>query len=410
MERNLSIRVDKLLNQFPIVAIIGARQVGKTTLVKKLKPDWRYVDMQKPSEQERILADPEIFFRDYPDSVILDEAQIYPVLFDVLRGVIDEDRQKKGRFIITGSSSPELLKHLSESLAGRIAIVELGTLKVNEIGNLTLSNFYQWFENNLLSLNPHSLKITTPPIAKELVDNAWFNGGYPEVHLLDDTEAKQNWFEFYEKSYLYRDVASLFPNINKNNFQRFFRVLGHLSGTILNKAQCARDLEIGESSVKNYLDICAGTFLWRNINSFEKANYKSLVKMPKGHFTDSGLLHYLTGMQNIDFLKQHPLMGRSFESFVIEEIIKGLQVQAIGSWSAYHYRTRNGAEIDLILEGRFGIVPIEIKYGVRIDKRQLISLSKFIEDNGLNLGIIINQASSIEWLTPKIIQIPVGYI
>ncbi len=410
MERNLTIRVEQLLTQFPIVAIIGARQVGKTTLVKNLRPNWRYIDMQKPSEQERILSDPEIFFRDNNDSVILDEAQIHPMLFDVLRGVIDENRSQKGRFIITGSSSPELLKHVSESLAGRIAIVELGTLKTNEIAEAPLSDFYQWFENNLTKVNKKIIQINTPQIPKNIIDNAWFNGGYPEVSMLDNAIEKQNWFEFYEKSYLYRDVAALFPNINKNNFQRFFRVLAHLSGTILNKAECARDLEIGESSVKNYLEICSGTFLWRNINSFEKADYKSLVKMPKGHFADSGLLHYLTGMMDIEFLKQHPLMGRSFEGFVIEEIIKGLQAKSLGSWSAYHYRTKHGAEIDLILEGRFGIVPIEIKYGIRIDKRQLVSLNRFIEDNELNLGIIINQADTIEWLTPKIIQIPVGYI
>ena len=410
MNRNLTKRVEQLLTQFPIVAIIGARQVGKTTLVKSLRPTWRYIDMQKPSDQERILSDPEIFFRDNPESVILDEAQIYPILFDVLRGVIDENRSQKGRFIITGSSSPELLKHISESLAGRIAIVELGTLKANEIAGAPLSDFYKWFESNLSNINTQNLKINTPPIPQNIIESTWFNGGYPEISVLENALEKQNWFEFYEKSYLYRDVAALFPSINKNNFQRFFRVLAHLSGTILNKSQCARDLEIGESSVKNYLEICSGTFLWRNINSFEKANYKSLVKMPKGHFADSGLLHYLTSMMDVEFLKQHPLMGRSFEGFVIEEIIKGLQAKALGSWSAYHYRTKHGAEIDLILEGRFGIVPIEIKYGIRIDKRQLTSLNKFIEENSLNLGIIINQADRIEWLTPKIIQIPVSYI
>ena len=410
MNRNLTKRVEQLLTQFPIVAIIGARQVGKTTLVKNLRPTWRYIDMQKPSDQERILSDPEIFFRDNPESVILDEAQIYPILFDVLRGVIDENRSQKGRFIITGSSSPELLKHISESLAGRIAIVELGTLKANEIAGAPLSDFYKWFESNLSNINTQNLKINTPPIPQNIIESTWFNGGYPEISVLENALEKQNWFEFYEKSYLYRDVAALFPSINKNNFQRFFRVLAHLSGTILNKSQCARDLEIGESSVKNYLEICSGTFLWRNINSFEKANYKSLVKMPKGHFADSGLLHYLTSMMDVEFLKQHPLMGRSFEGFVIEEIIKGLQAKALGSWSAYHYRTKHGAEIDLILEGRFGIVPIEIKYGIRIDKRQLTSLNKFIEENSLNLGIIINQADRIEWLTPKIIQIPVSYI
>ena len=410
MERNLAIRIKALLEQFPVVAIIGARQVGKTTLAKQLRPGWRYVDLQQPSAQDKILPDPEMFFHDFPHSVILDEAQMHPIVFDVLRGVIDGDREVNGRFIVTGSSSPELLKHLSESLAGRIAIVELGTLKSNEVANVPLSDFYLWFKENLGVVDPKRLQITTPKLPKKVIENTWFNGGYPKVILTHSEDARQNWFEFYEQTYLYRDVAALFPNINKNNFYRFLKVLAHLSGTILNKAQCARDLEISENSVQNYLTITEGTFLWRNLRSFERANYKSLVKMPKGHFADSGLLHYLTGMTDLEFLKTHPLMGRSFEGFVIEEIIKGLHTQSIGRWDTYHYRTRHGAEIDLILEGRFGIVPIEIKYGIRVLKKQLVALGTFIQENGLKFGIVINQADTIEWITPQILQIPVGYI
>ncbi len=309
MQRNLTQRIESLLEQFPVVAIIGARQVGKTTLAKQLRSNWRYIDLQKPSDQDLILPDPEIFFKNYPDSVILDEAQTHPILFAVLRGIIDENRNVKGRFIITGSSSPELLKHLSESLAGRIAIVELGTLKMNEIAGTPLSDFYQWFRGNFLDIEPKQLQITTPVISQNFIESAWFNGGYPEVVLAKNSDERQNWFEFYEQTYLYRDIASLFPNINKNKFQHFFHVLAHLSGIILNKAQCARDLEISESTVHSYLSITEGTFLWRNLRSFERSGYKSLIKMPKGHFTDSGLLHYLTRMIDIDFLKQHPFMA-----------------------------------------------------------------------------------------------------
>lgn len=408
MKRNLATKIESLLAQFPIVAIIGARQVGKTTLAKLLRPQWHCVDLQKPSVQDRILPDPEMFFKDYPHSVILDEAQIHPILFDVLRGVIDENRKLNGRFIITGSSSPELLTHLSESLADRIAIVKLGTLKINEIADAPLSDFYQWFKNDLNHVESKQLQISTPKLPQAFIEKAWFSGGYPDVVLSTNKDAQQNWFESYAETYLYRNVA--FPKINKDNFQRFFRALAHLSGTILNKAQCARDLEISESSINNYLTICEGTFLWRNLKSFERSNYKSLVKMPKGHFADSGLLHYLTGIRDINFLKQYPLMGRFFESFVIEEIIKGLQTQSIGHWDAYHYRTKHGAQIDLILEGRFGILPIEIKYGVRVQRKQLTTLTNFINYNKLKFGIVINQAETIEWLTPQIIQIPVGYI
>ena len=410
MHRNLSARIEILLATFPVVAIIGARQVGKTTLAKMLRPKWQYFDLQLPSAREQILIDPEVFFRDNKDSLILDEAQMYPIIFDVLRGVIDANRRANGRFIVTGSSSPELLKHLSESLAGRIAIVELGTLKINEIANQPLSNFYEWFKQDLQHIDTQQLRINNAKVDYDIVEKAWFYGGYPEVIMAKSHEDRQNWFEFYETTYLYRDIVALFPEIAKANFERFFRSLAYLSGTILNKAELARDLEISQGSVHNYLAIAAGTFLWRNLKSFERSGYKSLIKMPKGYCTDSGLLHYLTKIMNLQMLKQHPFMGRSFEGFVIGEIIKGLETQSLGHWDAYHYRTRYGVEIDLILDGNFGLVPIEIKAGIRIDKRQLTALNGFIETNKLNLGIVINQAEKIAWLTPKIIQIPIGYI
>ena len=410
MQRNLNARIDLLLQQFPVVAIIGARQVGKTTLAIQLRPQWHYVDLESPNAQDTILPDPEMFFKNYPNGVILDEAQSYPIIFNVLRGIIDANRQVKNRFIVTGSSSPELVKHLSESLAGRIAILELGTLKSNEVAGLPLSSFYQWFEYNFLTIDPKELHISSQQIPGNFIENAWFYGGYPEIALEQNNKNRNNWFEFYEQTYLYRDIASLFPGINRGNFQRFFRMLSHLSGTILNKASLARDLEISQSSAHSYLSIMEGTFIWQNLKSFERSHYKSLVKMPKGYFSDSGLLHYLTQIQNIDVLRQHPMLGRSFEGFVINEILKGLPTQSIGHWDAYHYRSKHGVEIDLILEGRFGLLPIEIKYGIRVLPKQLSSLTSFIKENNLHFGIVINQADRMEWLTAQILQIPVGYI
>ncbi len=172
----------------------------------------------------------------------------------------------------------------------------------------------------------------------------------------------------------------------------------------------ARDIEISEASVNKYLTIAEGTFLWRQQRSFERSGYKSLIKMPKGHLVDSGLLHYLSGMPDLAYLKQHPLVGRSFESFVVEEIVKGLATLSIGSWQAYHYRTKNGAEIDLILEGQFGVLPIEIKYGLHTPSQRLKVLDDFIQKEGLSFGVIVNQAERIEWLNPRILQVPVIYL
>lgn len=146
LKRNLQAKIERLLTQFPVVVILGARQVGKTTLAKQIAPDWRYFDLENPDNYDFITRDPSFFFQQFPQHLIIDEAQVYPELFSTLRGVIDQNRDQKGRFILTGSSSPDILTGISESLAGRIAIVELGTLKANEIYQKPLSEFYSNFD------------------------------------------------------------------------------------------------------------------------------------------------------------------------------------------------------------------------------------------------------------------------
>ncbi len=405
--RNIGSKINQLLEIFPVVVILGARQVGKTTLAKQLRPTWHYIDLEKPSHLDAISHDPEFFFQQHPSGLIIDEAQSLPIIFNVLRGVIDAKRSQKGRFIVTGSSSPELNKQVSESLAGRVAIVELGTLKANEVNQQPLSPFYQLFEKGLVKT---ALPSGNAPLVLQQMHSAWLKGGYPEPVLLTAKLSWQQWMENYYLTYINRDIANLFPQLNKTAYRQFISILGKLSSTIINKSALARSLEVGEKSVREYLSIAAGTFLWRQIQSYDNNQIKSLVKMPKGHLQDSGLLHYLLKIDSLDSLYSDPILGFSFEAFVIEEIIKGLQASLVTNWDIYHYRTRNGAEIDLIIRGAFGTLPIEIKYGSHVDFRQLKTLSYFIEENKLPFGLLINQAEQAKWLTKNIFQMPAGWL
>ncbi len=407
LKRNDAAKIEELLANFPVVAILGPRQCGKTTLARSLRPNWRYMDLERPSDFAE-LSDPENFFANYSKEVIFDEAQRSPLLFQVLRGVIDAKREQVGRFILTGSSSPELLKNISESLAGRIAIVELSTLKVNEYAQEELSPIYQILQTKI---KPNDLTIFSDLkcLQKEAVHRLWLWGGYPEAALKSTAKDIEVWYGSYEKSYIYRDVAELFPRLNKLAYQRFVRILGHLSGKILNKAQLARDIEVSESSIREYLEIVEGTFLWRQLPSFETKKIKSIVKMPKGHFRDSGLLHYVFKIQDKDALLSHPMVGNSFESFVIEEIIKGFSAINSANIDYYYFRTRNGAEIDLIIDSSFGLIPIEIKYGVYTPVQKLRSLTDFVSVHSRPFGIVVNQADRISWLSPSLLQIPIGY-
>lgn len=407
VKRNLAPKIQMLLKQFPVVAILGPRQAGKTTLAKQIGRDWLYMDLENPADFDRLSHDPLFFLKHHPENVLFDEAQEFPDLFRVLRGVIDSDREKKGRYLLTGSSSPELLEKVSESLAGRVAMVELGTLKANEYYDLPLSPFYDIFSQKL---DRTFIPTAMPPLSSDQMQRIWLKGGYPEPVLQGDEVFYQQWMENYQKTYINRDIAHLFPRLNKIAYRRFLTTLSKLSGTIINKADLASAIEVSESTIKEYLSIADGTFLWRQLPSFEKNIVKAVIKMPKGYIRDTGLLHYLLQIGDMESLHSDPIVGSSFEAFVIEEIIKGLSATTITNWHPHYYRTRNRAEIDLILEGPFGVLPIEIKYGTHTRLRELQVLSDFVKEFSLPFGILINQSDRVTWLNSHVVQIPVGWV
>ena len=409
-KRNIEKMANELLEFFPGVIVLGVRQCGKTTLAKMLRPAWRYFDLERARDFDLVTRDFDFFVKEHPHSIIIDEAQRFPDLFKELRGVIDRDRQRKNRFLLTGSSSPELIRGVSESLAGRVGLIELGTFKTNEIHALDLPAFYGVFNEKLSRSTIDFLKGLRPALSHDQVMDAFLKGGYPEPVLQKNNRFFDVWMENYIQTYVQRDVRTLFPRLNVVKYQRFVSMLSALSGTIINRSQVGRSLDIFEKSVRDYLEIAQGSYIWRNIPSYERSAAKSIVKMPKGSFRDSGLAHFIQGVGNRDQLLNYPNVGMGFEAFVSEEMIKGLQATSVVNWDYYYFRTRNGAEIDLILEGPFGTLPVEIKLGGRVKQRQLQTLKNFVRKNRLPLGILINNSDHVELLADKILQLPAGCI
>jgi predicted AAA+ superfamily ATPase len=404
--RNLESKINNLLGYFPIVIILGARQCGKTTLARMLRPEWRYFDLERARDYDFVTRDFEFFIKEHPQSLIIDEAQRYPALFQELRGVVDRDRRHRGRFILTGSSSPDLIKNVSESLAGRVGIVELGTFKANETYAQGLPAFYKIFEGVLDRNVSDSLKSIEPALSHDQLMQAFLKGGYPEPVLEKDDRFHAAWMENYVQTYVERDIRALFPRLDLIKYQRFVAMLSGLSGTIINRSQVGRSLDISEKSIRDYLQIITGSYIWRNIASYEKDAGRSIVKMPKGNFRDSGLSHFLQGISTRDQLLTYPHAGAAFEAFVFEEIIKGIQATVAVNWNYYHFRTRNGAEVDLILEGPFGILPIEIKFGNQIRQRRIQALKNFVYTRDLPLGLVINNSDDIQMIADRILQLP----
>lgn len=409
-KRVLEDKITRLLDMFPVVAVIGPRQCGKSTLVRGLRGDWKYYDLESPDDYQLISGDPVTFFSLNTDQVIIDEAQQYPDLFKVLRGVVDADRKRKGRFLLTGSSSPEIVKGITESLAGRIATVELWPFKQNELYEKPLPGIYEMLIDG--AANPTDFLLLQPVLSVKQSMNVWFKGGFPEPLIESEINALffQQWMENYIMDYVGRDIRMLFPRLNIYNFRRFLTLLAQFSGHQLNMSDMARALEVSVSTVKDYLDIIHQTFLWRNLPAYTKNPLKKVQKAKKGFFRDQGLLHYFLKIADPDRLQIHPVAGFSFESFVIEEIIRGLQATMVTQLEYAYYRTIDKSEVDLVVEGPFGIIPFEIKLSSLVKRISLRGLEGFIADTGAPYGILINRGKKVELLTDKIIQIPFNFI
>ena len=409
-KRVLAEKISRLLDMFPVVAIIGPRQCGKSTLARGLRNEWKYYDLESPDDYQLISSDPVAFFSLNTDQVIIDEAQQFPNLFKVLRGVVDADRRRKGRFLLTGSSSPEIVKGITESLAGRIATVELWPFKQNELYEKPLPGLYEMLIDDAVGPKDFlDLQQVLPP--KQSMD-IWFKGGFPEPLIESETNDLfyQQWMENYVFDYVGRDIRMLFPRLNIYNFRRFFTLLAQFSGHQLNMSDMASALEVSVSTVKDYLDIIHQTFLWRNLPPYTKNPLKKVQKAKKGFFRDQGLLHYFLKISDSDRLQIHPVAGFSFESFVIEELIRGLQATMATQLEYAYYRTIDKSEVDLVVEGPFGIVPFEIKLSSLVKRTSLRGLEGFMADTGAPYGILINRGRKVELLTDKILQIPFNFI
>lgn len=393
---------------FPCVAVVGPRQCGKTTLLHTLGSDWNYFDLERGADLGVISHDPDLFLRMNDNRVALDEAQALPELFPALRVAIDADRSRKGRFVITGSSSPDLLRSVSESLAGRLAIIEMSPLMWAEIHGCTPSDLITRMAGR--TRDPRELIDGLSERASlGDVSEYWFRGGYPEPWTAGDEGFSERWTDQYAQTYLQRDVARLFPGLDRVRFRLFLQMLGGLSGDVINIAQVARALGVSQPTASHYFDIAHGTFVWRKLPAFSRSSVKRLVRHAKGYIRDTGLLHHLLRIPDFKALQGHPRVGYSWEGLVIEEILRQFAVLGISADASF-YRTGGGAEVDLVCEGVFGTVPFEIKRSQRVDLRDLRGLRDFVTEQGCPFGVVVNNDTAPRIYEERIVGVPFSYL
>ena len=333
IKRRLTTLVKKRLDQSPAVALLGPRQVGKTTLARRLGANTEsiYLDLENPQDLAK-LEDPRGYLQKHQGKlVILDEVQRLPGLFQILRGLIDESIESgipNGQFLLLGSASVELLKQSSESLAGRIAYLELSPLDVMEV-------------------------------KQDKLETLWIRGGFPRSFLAPDDHQSSIWRNNFITTYLERDIPQLGPRIPAETLRRFWTMLAHLQGAPLNAANIAKSLAVSGKTVAAYLDLMVDLLLVRRLQPYHINISKRLVKSPKVYLRDSGLLHTLLRLDDAEDVLSHPVAGESWEGFVIENLIRSAPERTEISY----YRTSAGAEIDLVMDlgGKHGVWAIEIK-------------------------------------------------
>jgi len=327
LQRKLQDSIAEHFNDIPITAIIGARQVGKSTLAKLLlknKKDVIYLDLEIRTDKQ-LLEEPLQFFNINRSKIIcIDEVQLLPEVFLEIRHFVDNN--PKVKFLILGSSSPELLRQSSETLAGRIFYYELSPLILLEIEGVADLETY------------------------------WLRGGFPKSLLARNNRLAFVWLENYIKTFLERDLVLFGFNIPSNIMNRLWEMLAHINGQVLNYSQLANSMGVSQPTIKHYVSILHNTFMLRLLPPYFINIKKRLIKSPKVYIRDTGILHALLNISSFRELYSHPTYGSSWEIIVIENIIS-----VYASWKYYFYRTSNGAEIDLVLTKGSEVIAIEIK-------------------------------------------------
>lgn len=358
IKRTLEKKIIELAKQYPVVAITGPRQSGKTTMIKKIFPDKKYVSLENLDNRNFALTDPRGFLKTYSGGAIIDEAQNVPLIFSYIQGIVDENKIN-GEFILTGSQNFLLLEKITQSLAGRVALATLLPLTIDEIGGL---------------------------INNDSLDKTMLNGFYPKIH-----EKKINaseWYQNYIATYLERDVRTIKNIQDLSVFQRFIKLCAARVGQILNLSSLANDCGVSHNTISGWLSILEASYIIFLLQPFYENFNKRLIKMPKIYFYDTGLAASLLGINEDKQLNINPYRGGLFESFVISEIIKNSTNKGILP-NIYYWRDKVGHEVDCISDNNK--YAIEIKSSSTINDNFFKNLKYFnnISDNKFSKSVLI---------------------
>ncbi len=371
-------RLQHLAQQFPAVLILGARQVGKTTLARQAFPTFNYHDLEDSATYNLFAEDPrfQLDARATSTGLILDEAQRLPSLFDALRGAIDANREHRGRYVILGSAQPALVRQVAESLAGRVGILELSPLTVTETqtGSQPSTDYRQ----------------------------VWLAGGFPDALGASARGGHfRDWWEAYLRTYVERDLPTLGISADHIVMRKLLTMLAHAQGGLANLNQLGGSLGLSQPTIARYVNILEQSFLLRRLPPYFRNIGKRLVKAPKLYLRDTGLLHHLLNIDSLNALERHPIRGASWETFVLEDVLRREAVTHPHS-VAHFWRTAGGAEVDALLERGTHLHALEIKTARASSPYLTRSLRAIMDDTHALSATIIDQGAGVDPLAEHV--------
>lgn len=394
----------ELCSHFPVVAVLGARQVGKSTLVEHVfGEEYEVVVFDPVTDIGQARAEPDLFLNNHPGKLFLDEVQYAPELLAAIKRRVDRFRQP-GQFILSGSQNLAVIKNISESLAGRVAIVELHGLSFQESLRSSRSGFLKsWVSGAEQAPDFEETSGQSSPAWYRTI----FRGGMPGTLDLPETLLPR-YFSSYLQTYVERDIRTVADIGNLQLFSRFFRLLSALSATEINASQIGRDLDIDRRTACAWKNVLEATYQWTEIPAFSRNPVKRISGKSKGVFSDTGMLCHLQRIASPDMIAGHPMQGRIIETWVLTEILK-----ICSAWNAppgfYHYRSAGGAEVDLILEMNGCLYPIEIKSKAHPAKKDAGGIQSFREAfprENVAKGLLVCAAEKPYWLSGDVLALP----
>jgi hypothetical protein len=401
---------------YPVQLIVGPRQAGKSTLANKLLEEWgggSRFSFDTPQDIARFRADPELFFHNLAYPALLDEVQHVPELFQYVKAHVDKQPSRECQMILTGSQQFHIMRHVSESLAGRVLIKELYPFCVAEAQDRDATILSSRLVDLLTGSLTPSLNVHVGVLSQVVISEHILRGGYPPVQFLPALDHCREWLRSYLQTYIQRDIRDLSQVHDLGLFHRFVQLLAGRTARLVNYSELGRDLGVNYKTVQHYLSLLEASYVWKTLPPFFRNTEKRLVKSPKGIMLDTGLVCVLTGIFSRESLEASPLRGAIFESFVISELLKLCSAFSFDA-QLFHFRSAGGVEVDVVIEYGGRYIPIEIKYSAATQRAWGTGIARFndtfrkIADIGP--GYVISLHPELFFLNRETLNVPLGFL